>query len=66
MNYLAQTGILLMQLIDRELIIPQVELMAAALNAITGYTVENALQDRQKKSLMLTDSQVALYWVCSK
>ena len=46
--------------------IPRTELMAAALNTTTGYVVEKALQDRHKKGLMLTDSQVALYWICIK
>ena len=45
---------------------PRAELMAAVLNATTGHVVEKALGNRHKKTLKLTDSQVALHWVCSK
>ena len=46
--------------------IPRAELMVAALNATTGYIVGKALESRYIKTLKLTDSQVALHWICSK
>ena len=45
---------------------PRAELMAALLNATTGYVVKKALGDRHKSTVKLTDSQVALHWICSK
>ena len=45
--------------------IPRAELMVAALNATTWYTVGKVLESTHTKTLKLTDSQVALYWICS-
>ena len=45
---------------------PRAEHMAALLNATTGYVVEKALGDRHKSTMKLTDSQVALHWICSE
>ena len=36
------------------------------MNASSGHVVERALGANHKKTLKLTDSQVALYWICSK
>ena len=45
---------------------PRGEMMAAVMNAATGYTVKKAFGDRLKKSFKLTDSTVALTWICSE
>ena len=45
--------------------VPRAELMAAHLNAATGHTVKKAFGDRHKSALKLTDSTVALHWICS-
>ena len=45
--------------------IPRAGLMAAALNATTGYIVGKPLESRHTKTLKLTDGQVALYWICT-
>ena len=46
--------------------IPRAELMAAGINAATGYTVKKAFGEYHKKALKLTDSLVALHWISSK
>ena len=45
---------------------PRGEMMAAVMNAATGYTVKKALGDHHKKAFKLTDSTVALHWICSE
>ena len=45
--------------------VPRAELMAAHMNAATGHTVKKAFGDRHKRALKLTDSTVALHWICS-
>ena len=45
---------------------PRGEMMAAVMNAATGYTVKKAFGDRHKKCFKLTDSTVALTWICSE
>ena len=46
--------------------IPRAELMAATMNAATGQTVKRAFGDYHKKAIKLTDSMVALHWICSR
>ena len=46
--------------------IPRAELMAATMNAATGHTVKRAFGTYHRKTTKLTDSMVALYWICSK
>ena len=46
---------------------PRGELLAAELNAATGFTVKRALGENHKKSWKFTDSMVALHWIhCDK
>ena len=45
--------------------IPRAELLAAHLNATIGHIVKVALGDFHKGSIKLTDSQVALFWICN-
>ena len=42
------------------------ELMAAAMNAATGYVVKKAFGQYHKKSIKLSDSTVALHWISSQ
>lgn len=44
---------------------PRAELIAAVLNASTGHIVRTALKKFHKTSWHVTDSQVALIWICS-
>ena len=44
---------------------PRAELMAAALNAATGFTVQKAFGKFHKRHLKLTDSMVAFHWISS-
>ena len=44
---------------------PRAELMAAALNAATGLTVQKAFGKFHKRHLKLTDSMVAFHWISS-
>ena len=46
--------------------IPRAELMASHMNAATGHTVKTAFGDLHKKAYKLSDSMVALHWICSK
>ena len=39
-------------------------LAAALLNASTGHVVHLSLKDMHKRSWKITDSQVALHWIC--
>ena len=45
---------------------PRGELMAATLNAATGHIVKRAFGDLHKRSYKLTDSTVALHWICGR
>ena len=45
--------------------VPRSELIACHTNASTGHTVAKAFGDRHKRALKLTDSTVALHWICS-
>ena len=45
--------------------IPRAELVAAVLNASTGFVVKSSLSDRVKRSWYVTDSQVTLYLINS-
>ena len=45
--------------------IPRAELVAAVLNASTGFVVKSSLRERVKKSWYVTDSQVTLYLINS-
>ena len=45
--------------------LPRAELLAAYLNATTGYVVKLALGNLHKECVKLTDIQVALHWVSS-
>ena len=45
--------------------IPRAEIMAAAMNAATGFTVQKAFGPFHKKHLKLTDSTVAFHWISS-
>ena len=44
---------------------PRAELMAAAMNAATGFTVQKAFGKYHKRHLKLTDSTVAFHWIAS-
>ena len=44
---------------------PRAELMAAAMNAATGFTVQKAFGKFHKRHLKLTDSTVAFHWIAS-
>ena len=46
--------------------IPRAELMAADLNAATGYTVQKAFGTYHKRAIKLTDSMVTLHWISSQ
>ena len=45
---------------------PRGEMMAAVMNAATGYTVKKAFGEHHKKCFKLTDSTVALTWIRSE
>ena len=45
---------------------PRGELMAAVMNAATGYTVMKAFGNYHKKAFKLTDSTVTLHWLSSE
>ena len=45
---------------------PRGELMAADMNAATGYVVKKAFGQHHKKSIKLSDSIVALHWISSQ
>ena len=55
-----------LKVISNDTSTPRAELMAALLNATTGYVVEKALGDRHKSTVKLTNSQGALHGICSK
>ena len=42
---------------------PRAELIAAALNAATGFTVRKAFGNYHKKAFKFSDSKVALHWI---
>ena len=44
---------------------PRAELYAAVMNASGGHVVSQALGDLHKECIKLTDSQVALHWICN-
>ena len=44
---------------------PRAELMAATMNAATGFTVQKAFGKYHKRHLKLTDSTVAFHWIAS-
>ena len=46
--------------------IPRAELMAARMNAATGFTVKKAFGKYHKKSIKLSDSMVALHWISNQ
>ena len=43
--------------------VPRAELMAAAINAATGFTVRKAFGSYHKRYIKLSDSMVALHWI---
>jgi hypothetical protein len=43
--------------------VPRAELMAAAINAATGFTVQKAFGSYHKDCIKLSDSMVALHWI---
>ena len=45
--------------------VPRAELMAAAMNAATGFVVQKALGSYHKGSIKISDSMVALHWIAS-
>ena len=45
--------------------IPRAEMVAAVLNASTGFVVKSSLKERVKRSWYVTDSQVTLYLISS-
>ena len=45
--------------------VPRAELMAAAINAATGFVVRKAYGPYHKDSIQLSDSMVALHWISS-
>ena len=45
--------------------IPRAELMAAHMNAATGHTVKMAFGNLHKRAINVSDSMVALHWICS-
>ena len=45
---------------------PRAELMAAHMNAATGFTVKKAFGNYHKKAVKLSDSMVALHWISCK
>ena len=55
------------KIIPKDMSIPRAELLAATLNASTGFIVKRAFGNNHKKCYKITDSQVALHWIsCSK
>ena len=55
------------KVVPKDMTLPRAELLAASVNAATAHVVKTSLGEMHKKSLMLTDSQVALHWIhCSK
>ena len=51
------------KVVPRDMSVPRAELLAASLNASTGFIVKKAFGDHHQDSLKLTDSQVALHWI---
>ena len=45
--------------------IPRAELIAAAMNAATAFTVQKAFGSYHKRSIKISDSMVALHWIAS-
>ena len=45
--------------------VPRAELMAAAMNAATGFVVKKAFGSYHKGSIKVSDSMVALHWIAS-
>jgi hypothetical protein len=55
------------KVVPKDMSTPRAELLAALMNASTAHVVKTSLGNMHKKSLMLTDSQVALHWIhCTK
>ena len=53
------------KIVPADLSTPQVEIMAATLNAVTGHMMLLSLGDRLVRSWKVTDSQVVLHWIGS-
>ena len=53
------------KVVPRDMSVPRAELLAASLNASTGFVVKKAFGDRHQRSYKLTDSQVSLHWMGS-
>ena len=54
------------KVVPKDMTLPRAELLAASINASTGFVVQKAFGDRFRKCLKLTDSQVALHWINCK
>lgn len=55
------------KVVPKDMSMPRAELLASSINAATSHVVKTSLGDVHKKSLMFTDSQVALHWIsCTK
>ena len=66
-EYSCQLVLARSKLLPEDISIPRAELMAATLNASTGFIVKRALGHKHTKSYKVTDSQVALHWIgCTK
>ena len=62
-DYSCQLVLARSKLLPEDISIPRAELMAATLNASTGFIVKRALGHKHTKSYKVTDSQVALHWI---
>lgn len=64
-DYSCQLILARSKLLPKDTTIPRGELMAATMNASTGFIVKRALREKHIKSYKLTDSQVTLHWIGS-
>ncbi|MEO1895331.1 MAG: hypothetical protein ABGX32_03585, partial [Methylococcales bacterium] len=53
------------KIVPKDMSVPRAELLAATLNATTGHVVKTSFGNYFEKSMKLTDSQIALFWINS-
>ena len=51
------------KVVPQDMSVPRAELLAASLNASTGFVVKKAFGERHQSCLKLSDSEVALHWI---
>ena len=64
-NFSCQLILARSKLLPKDTTIPRCELIAATMNASTGFIVKKALGNKHIKCYKLTDSQVTLHWIGS-